>query len=93
MNKEEFKKQARISLDTIFATIDELEAKKDKVTRVAKAEYEEKLNNFKTEKKVLQAEYDGLVNASDEKWEQVKSTFSSATDSFKEGFTKIASLI
>jgi uncharacterized coiled-coil DUF342 family protein len=93
MNKENFKKEAKKSIDDVFAKIDELEAKKDKVKEDAKAEYEEKLKNLKTKRKELQAKYDALVNASDEKWEEVKSTFSSATDSFKEGFSKIASLI
>ena len=93
MNKEDFKKKAKTSIDDIFAKIDELEEKKDKVKGDAKATYEEKLNNLKTKKKELQAKYDALVNASDEKWEEVTSTFSSATDSFKEGFSKIASLI
>jgi outer membrane murein-binding lipoprotein Lpp len=93
MNKEDFKNKAKKSIDDIFAKIDELEAKKDKVKEDSKAEYEEKLNNLKTKRKELQAKYDALNNASDEKWEEVKSTFSSATDSFKEGFSKIASLI
>lgn len=93
MNKEDFKNKAKISIDDIFAKIDALEEKKDKVKGDAKATYEEKLNNLKTKKKELQAEYDLLINASDDKWEEVKSTFSSATDSFKEGFLKIASLI
>ncbi|MDA3815989.1 MAG: hypothetical protein PF486_01345 [Prolixibacteraceae bacterium] len=93
MNKADFKKEAKKSIDAIFAKIDELEAKKDKVNGDAKAEYEEKLNNLKTKKKELQAKYDALVNASDEKWEEVKSAFSSAADSYKEGFSKIASLI
>lgn len=93
MNKEDFKKKAKKSIDDIFAKIDELEAKKDKVKGDAKAKYEEKLNKLKTKKKELQAKYDALVNASDEKWEEEKSTFSSATDSFKEGFSKIASMV
>jgi chromosome segregation ATPase len=93
MNKKDFKTKAKKSIDDIFAKIDALEAKNDKVKGDAKAEYEENLSNLKAKKKELQAKYDGLDSASDEKWEEVKSTFSSATDSFKEGFSKIASLI
>ncbi|MDA3892372.1 MAG: hypothetical protein PF517_11975 [Salinivirgaceae bacterium] len=92
MNKENFKNKAKKSIDDIFAKIDALEAKNDKVKGDAKAEYEENLSNLKAKKKELQAKYDGLDSASDEKWEEVKSTFSSATDSFKEGFSKIATL-
>jgi outer membrane murein-binding lipoprotein Lpp len=93
MNKEDFKTKAKNSIDDIFAKIDALEVKKDSVKGDTKAEYEEKLNNLKTKKKELQVKYDALVNAHDEKWEDVKSAFSSSTDSFKEGFSKIASLI
>jgi len=93
MKKEEFKKEAKKSIDDFFAKIDKLEAKKDKAEGDAKAEYEEKLNALKGKKKELQAKYDELANASDEKWEEVKSAFSSANDSFRESLSKIASLI
>jgi len=93
MDKENFKKEAKKSLNDLFAKIDELEAKKDKVKADAKAEYEEKLSRLKLQKNHLQAKYDELINASEEKWDEVKSAFSSATDSFKDGFSKIASLL
>ncbi|MDD2584391.1 MAG: hypothetical protein WCR61_07860 [Bacteroidales bacterium] len=93
MSKEHFKTKAKNSIDDIFAKIDALEAKKDKVKGDTKAEYEAKLNNLKIKKKELQAKYDALINSSEEKWEEVKSTFSSAKDSFKEAFSKISSLI
>ena len=93
MKKEEFKKEAKKSLDDIFAKIGKLEAEKDKAKGDAKAEYEEKLSDMKGKKKELQAKYDKLINASDEKWDEVKSTFSSANDSFKEGLSKLESLI
>ncbi len=93
MDKEDFKNKAKKSIDDIFEKINELEAKQDKVKEHIKAEYEEKLNILKTKKKELQAKHEELFNASDEKWDEVKSTFSSAADSFKEGFSKIASLL
>ncbi|MFC2087197.1 hypothetical protein ACFLSA_03420 [Bacteroidota bacterium] len=48
---------------------------------------------MKTQKNHLQAKYNELINASEEKWDEVKSAFSSATDSFKDEFSKIASLL
>jgi len=39
----------------------------------------------------LETKYAALENASEEKWEEVKNAFSSASVSFKEGFVKIAS--
>ena len=73
--------------------MDELEAKKNMVKGYAKAKHEEGINDMKTKKKELQAKYDNLSDASDEKWEEVKGTFSSASDSFKEGFSKITDLV
>jgi len=48
---------------------------------------------LKAKKKELQHKYDELAHTSDEKWEEVKSTFSSASESFKEGLAKITTLI
>ncbi|MDD2278337.1 MAG: hypothetical protein PHI03_12735 [Bacteroidales bacterium] len=92
MDKENFKKAAKKSLNNLFAKIDELEAKKDKVKADSKAEYEEKLARLKSQKDNLQAKYNELIKASDEKWGEVKNAFSSAADSFKEGVSKISSL-
>lgn len=92
MNKENFKKRAQKSLNDLFSMIDELEAKKDKVKADSKAEYDEKISMLKSQKDNLQAKYNELIKASDEKWGQVKNTFSDAADSFKEGLSKISSL-
>jgi hypothetical protein len=92
MDKENFKNNAKKTIDEIFVKIDELEAKKDKALGHAKAEYEEKLSKLKLKKDELQIKYDKLVEASEEDWEEVKKAFSSASESFKDGFSKIASL-
>jgi len=42
--------------------------------------------------KDLQPKYDALENATEETWESVKKTFSSALDSIKEGINKITSV-
>lgn len=93
MSREDFKEQAKKSIDDIFVKMDELEAKKNTIEGHAKAKHKEKINDMKTKKKELQAKYDDLSDASDEKWEEVKSAFSSASDSFKEGFSKITDLV
>lgn len=92
MDRENFKTKAKESIDDIFAKIDELEVKKDLAIGQAKAEYEEKLVELKLKKDELVAKYDSLFAATEENWEEVKEAFSSASDSFKEGFSKIASL-
>jgi 1,2-phenylacetyl-CoA epoxidase catalytic subunit len=92
MDREEFKKKAMQSLNEIFARIDELDAKKDKVKANVKAEYEEKLSRLKTQKANLQQKYEKLTDASEEKWEEVKDGFNNATKSLNEGFSELLSL-
>jgi len=92
MDREEFKKKAMQSLNEIFARIDELDAKKDKVKANVKAEYEEKLSRLKTQKANLQQKYEKLTDASEEKWEEVKDGFNNATKSLNEGFSELLSM-
>lgn len=92
MDREAYKNKAKESIDEIFAAIDELEAKKNKALAGAKAEYSEKLAELKAKKDDLQVKYDRLLAATEDNWEEVKGAFSSASDSFKDGFSKIASI-
>jgi hypothetical protein len=92
MEREIFKNKAKESIDEVFAKIDELEAKKDQAMAGMKAEYTEKLAELKAKKDELQANYDQLLVATEDNWEEVKEAFSSASVSFKEGISKIASI-
>ncbi len=91
-DRETFQKKAKESIDGIFAKIDKLDAKKDNVKEKAKAEYKELTADLKSKKADLQVKYNKLENATEDKWEEVKKTFSNAADSFEEGFSKIGSL-
>jgi hypothetical protein len=92
MTREEFKKNAKKNLDDIFAKIDELEAKKDLAVQEAKLEFEQKIAELKQKKVELKAKFEKLENASEEKWEETKNAFASASVNFREGFSKISSL-
>jgi formiminotetrahydrofolate cyclodeaminase len=92
MEKEDFKRKAKESIDEIFARIDELDAKKDVAFGKAKAEYEEMIVELKTKKDELQAKFKKLMDGSDDEWEEVQNAFSSAKDSMKEGFSKMVSI-
>jgi uncharacterized protein YdcH (DUF465 family) len=92
MDREKFQSKAKKTIDEIFDKIEELEVKKNKAVGKTKAGYEENIAELKVKKLELQARYDKLAEATEENWEEVKEAFSSALDSFKEGFSKIASL-
>ena len=51
-------------------------------------------SNIKTgfDQQPLPYKYDALENATEEKWEDVKKAFSSASDSIKEGLKKVTSV-
>ncbi|MBN1792042.1 MAG: hypothetical protein JW830_16210 [Bacteroidales bacterium] len=93
MEKEDFKRKAKESIDEIFARIDELEAKKDVVFDKAKEEYQETIGELKTKKDELQAKFKKLMDGSDDEWDEVQNAFSSAKDSLKEGFSKMATIL
>lgn len=92
MEREDFKNKAKESIDALFAEIDQLEAQKEKIIGNVEAGYAEKLAELKGKKEELQAKYNQLMRSSEENWEEAKATFTSAADSFREGFSKIASL-
>ncbi|SDB92828.1 sll1863 family stress response protein [Williamwhitmania taraxaci] len=92
MDKQTFKENAKKSIDDIFAKIEELEAKNENFKERSKIEYDENLAELKAKRDELQAKYRELENATEEKWDEVKIAFSSASESFKEGFSKITAL-
>jgi len=51
------------------------------------------LADLKTRRTELQARYDKLQVASQDKWEEAKVAFNEASESFKEGFSRLAALV
>jgi hypothetical protein len=47
---------------------------------------------LESNKRELKTRYNELINASEDKWEEAKEAFSSASDSFEKGFSEISSL-
>lgn len=92
MDRDSLKTEAQKAIDSIFANIDELEAKKDGVKAEVKAEYEKRLSELKAKKAELQDKYNKLAGASQDKLNEVQAAFSSAAVSFKEGISKLTSL-
>lgn len=86
--KEKVKRQ----IDEMDNQIDVLEAKFENAKAEAKVEYKEKLAALKSKRNDVKARFDKLADATEEKWEESKDVFASASDSFKEGFNKLKSL-
>ena len=93
MDKETFKQNAKNTIDEIYNAIERIQGKATKVEGEAKDNFEKNLLELRALKKDVKAKYDKLEYSSEEKWEEVKNAFSSASDSFKEGFNKIRSII
>jgi len=93
MDKETFRQNAKSTLDEIFDAIERIQEKANKIEGEAKDSFEKNLIELKALKKDVQAKYDKLEYSSEEKWEEVKNAFSSASESFKDGIKKIKSII
>jgi len=93
MDKETFKQNAKKGIDEVFEAIDRVQERANVVEDEAKIKLNERLVELKAKKEELQAKYHELDTTSEERWEEVKTAFSSAFDSFKEGFKKITSVI
>ncbi len=92
MKEEEFKAKASQRIDEVSAKINKLKAKKEPVQGDSKSKYKESLKEIESKKAALEEKYTELENASEEKWGEVKNAFSSASESFKEGWNKVISL-
>jgi hypothetical protein len=92
MEREEFKQKAKQSIDDIFATIENLEAKMDKAKADAKVKYKDEIDALKQKKADLQSKYDSLEDAVEDKWEEVKNAFTESAGSFKEGFARLGQI-
>jgi len=93
MDKETFKQNAKNGIDEIFDAIDRVQDRANVVGDEAKAKFNERLVELRAKKEELKAKYNELDDTSEERWEDVKTAFSSAFDSFKEGLKKITSLL
>lgn len=93
MNKEEFKAKANQTIDEVFAMINTLKAKRDAAKEDAKSDYDEAIKELKSKKSEMESKLADLEDATEDKWEEAKIAFSSASDSFKEGFEKLKSLL
>lgn len=92
MNKEEFKAKAKQKIDEFNAKINELKAERAAAKEDAKSDYDEALRELESKKSELDNKYSELENAADDKWEETKVAFLSASKDFEEGFSKIKSL-
>ena len=93
MDRENFKEKAKKSIDDIFAKIDEYEAKSNQVKGDAKEKYNQRLADLKSRRTELQTRYERLQGASQDKWEEAKVAFNEASESFKDGFSRLAALV
>jgi outer membrane murein-binding lipoprotein Lpp len=93
MDKQEFKLRAKSSIDEINAKFNELESKKNLAQATVKNEITQKLNELQSKKNELITKYEMLENATEETWNEAKTSFSAVTESVKEGLTKINNII
>lgn len=92
MDKQEFKTKANRVIDKLFKKIEELDEKKDHVEDEMKEEYYEKIEALKEKRDHLKAKLDALEDVGEEKWDDIKDAFTSASKSFKVGLKKLGAI-
>lgn len=88
-----YKEKAKQQIDEMAAQIEKLEAKKDMAQADVKMKYEQQLGHLKNKKAQAQAKFEELKDASNERWEEARDVFASATESFKQGFSELTKLV
>jgi hypothetical protein len=91
--KEQLKEEAKYSLEKFEARIKELKAKQGKGSEKAAAEMKEKLAQLQSNKTDLYHKYEQLKDATEENWEDAKSVYIAAEDSFKKTVSSITSMV
>jgi uncharacterized protein (UPF0335 family) len=75
MTKEEFKKQAKSSIDTLVNKIDQLETKGANISHQMKSELEQKQNELRDQQKEMISKYRQLEETTNESWNDAKDAF------------------
>lgn len=83
MNKQEFKANAKNTIDDLFAQYEKMETKVKEMKGEIRKETREKLNDLKQEKEELSTRFDRLKNSSEENWNTMKEAVSSGIEAFK----------
>lgn len=92
MNREEYKALASQTIDQIASKLDEVKAQRAALSEQAQSTFDEVVAELERQKAELQLQRDQLQHATDDQLADVKKAFSSAGDSFKEGFSALAQL-
>lgn len=92
MDKDELKSKAGEMIDEADAKIDTLKTKKDEAKKRVESQYNEAIEKLKAKRSEIEAQIDRMDDAADDEWEDIKKTFSDASDSFREGFQKLSHL-
>jgi uncharacterized coiled-coil DUF342 family protein len=86
--KEKIKQQ----IDEIDEQLVVWESKIASASAEAKAEYRKELKCMQSQRDGIKARFNELAEATEDKWKETQSFFSSATATFKEEFTKFKAL-
>lgn len=86
--RQQFAAEMRSALDALKADMDNLAARAEKAGDAAKAESEVKLAEIRRQADRLREELDGLTDATDSTWDEVKKGLQKSYDTLKESATQ-----
>ena len=89
MDKIEAKRNAKQTIDDLFATINELEEKAKKADESRRVELQKKVENLKSKKEDIKKKYEKLQNVGDESLAVIQKAFDDTAEIFKNTITEI----
>ena len=90
-DRDAFQKQAEAKLKDLDQSIDELKTKSKSATAEAKVQYDEAISALSKQATAARAEIRELGDATQDRWESVKTRLSASLDDLKNGFEKAVS--
>lgn len=93
MEKDKFRDRIKKSIDELFASIDELDSRKEELKDKTKAKYHEVMAEIKQLEAVLEARHQRVQHADDRNWEEAKKAFKQSAASFREAFENLATYL
>ena|SRR5690606_17344378 len=93
MGKDKFKEQIKKGIDDLFASIDELDSRKDEYKGKLKDKYNDIMSEIKLLEAKVEARHRRMQQNDDPDWEEARNAFRRSAESFKEAFENLVAFL
>jgi predicted RNA-binding protein (virulence factor B family) len=93
MEREKFSERLKKSIDELFATINDLDSKKDELKKKSKVKYNEIMASIKKIEAELEQKNRQMELSDDPRWEEAKNQFTKSAHSFRQALEQLVSFL